>query len=204
MRTKKRWYFVWMLVFVLLVFVGCGEITKPPEETSPGKTDVQKDFVEKAIEEIVKNMKPDGPRSNEKKIQRSLAQYILKDHIALMAYFQSQEFSKMEYVMGNARVYINDENGDPLEEEDPNEKFWKKLYAEKAAACPDAASIELEIYADDISLEDIDPIKDETDCSSTEVFLFRIIALDENGDEISNQIGGGSRSRRHSGVCPWV
>lgn len=203
MRTKKGWYFVWMFVFVLLVFADCGKKPVEPVDTDSVIKDGQKDFVEKALKEIMKKMKPDGPRSNDKKIQRSLAKHILKDHTALMAHFHSKEFSDMEKVMDDATVYKNDANGDPLGDEVPNAKFWEDLYDEKVAACPEAASIELEIYADDISLADIDPIQDEEDCSSTEVFLFRIIALDEKGNVICNQGGGGSRDRFHSGVCPW-
>jgi len=206
MRTKKRWYFVWMIVFVLLVFAGCEKKPIGTKGTDIVTKDVQKDYVEKALKEIMKTMRPDGQRSNEKKIQRSLAKHILKDHIALMAYFQSQQWEKMEKYLeqaigdGKVKVYIkNDE--DPVLE-DPTAAFWAKLYGDKASKyLNQEVSIELEIYADDISLKDIKPIEGEEDCESTEFFKFKVIAVDKNGDVLSNQSGGG---RRHSRPCPWI
>ncbi len=206
MRSKKTLYFAWMLVFVVLVCVGCKKNDQPPVDTAYETKDGQKESVEKAIKEIVKKMKADGEKSNDKKIQRSLAKHILKDHVSLMAHFQSQEFEKMAKVMGlRAKVYKEkDEQGNPIWWEGDISVFWDELYKEKENLYPDSASIELEIYADDIALEDLDPPIDKKDCSSTEVFLFRVIALNEDGEEISNQDGGGSKDRDHSGPCPWV
>jgi len=208
MRFKKTFYFVWMLVIVMLVCAGCGKKSPPQEEAKivePQK-DGQQEFVAKAIKEIVKNMKADGGRAKEKKVQRSLAQHILKDHTALMAHFQSQKFDKMACVMGSeAKVYKEkDNNGDPIWYVGDMSTFWKDLYSEKENACTSAVSIELEIYADDISLVGIDPKEDKTDCESTEDFIFRVIALDEQGKVICNQGGGGKKDRRHTGVCPWI
>jgi len=200
MITKKRLYFVWMVVFVMLVFVGCTEKTGETEITSSEIKDGQKEYVEKALKDIVKKMKPEGPLAKTKKIQRSLAKHILKDHIALMAHFQSGEFDKMIDYLGDAQVYI----GEPGDWEVPDAEFWKNLYDNKAGKYLDKeVSIELVIYAVDIPLGDIEPPDDGKDCFSTENFLFKIIAVDENGDVISNQDGGGSRDRFHSGGCPW-
>jgi len=200
MITKKRLYFVWMVVFVMLVFVGCKEKTGETEITSSEIKDGQKEYVEKALKDIVKKMKPEGPLAKTKKIQRSLAKHILKDHIALMAHFQSGEFDKMIDYLGDAQVYI----GEPGDWEVPDAEFWKNLYDNKAGKYLDKeVSIELVIYAVDIPLGDIEPPDDGKDCFSTENFLFKIIAVDENGDVISNQDGGGSRDRFHSGGCPW-
>ena len=207
MRTKKRWYFVWTLVFVMLVFAGCGKKTEPPADTSLETKDGQKEFVEKALKEIVKKMKSDGQKSNDKKIQRSLAKHILKDHVALIAHFQSQAWDDIVKDMGNLRIKVYkevDTNGNPKWYEGDMKVFWSELYKDKVDKCSDFVSIELQIWADDILLADIDPKEDEKDCSSTEDFLFRIIALDENGNVICNQSGGGRIDRRHSGVCPWV
>ena len=198
MRTKKRWYFVWMLVFVMLVFVGCKEKTGETEIKGPEFKDGQKEYVEKALKEIEKKMKSDGPRAKSKKIKRSLAQHILKDHVALMAHFQSGEFEKMIDYWGDAEVYI----GELGSWEVPDAGFWKKLYDNKAGL-PGVASIELEIYARDISLTDIEPIVDGKDCKSKELFTFKIIALDENGNVISNQDNEARRDRFHSEACPW-
>jgi len=208
MRSKKTFYFVWMLVIVLLVCVGCGKKPAPSNDENivePQK-DGQKELVEKAIKEIAKNMKADGGRATEKKVQRSLAQHILKDHTALMAHFQSQKFDKMADVMGpKAKVYKEkDANGNPVWYEGEMSTFWCELYQGKQAACEGYVSIELEIYAADILLEDIVPKEDEEDCKSTEDFIFRIIALDEKGNVICNQGGGGTKDRRHTRVCPWI
>ena len=104
-----------------------------------------------------------------------------------------------------SKVYKKvDANGEPVYWQGDMGTFWSELYDDKAKAFPDAASIELELYAHAVTLEDIDPEKnDQKDCKSIEVFKFRIIALDENGNEISNQPGGGERDRKHSGACPW-
>lgn len=201
MRTKKRWYFVWMLVFVLLVFVGCKDKAGDTEITGPEIKDGQEKYVEKALKEIVKLMKtePAGVKSNNKKIKRSLAIHILRDHVALKIHFQKGDFGKMIDYLGDAQVKIGESGGWEV----PDADFWEGLHLEKMKL-PDAASTELVIYADDISLTDIEPIgEDPKDCKSTEFFKFKIIALDENGDVISNQDGEGRRDRRHSGGCPW-
>lgn len=213
MTTKKRWYFVWMLVFVLLVFVGCGKNQEGPKDSeSVAKNpesvakDGQKDYVEKSLKEIVKKMKSDGPRAKSKKIKRSLAKHILKDHVTLMAYFQSGQFDQMKNNLGNAQVKI--EGSDNWEDIDAD--FWRDLYEAKKKTCEDLGyknfSIELEIYADDISLKDIDDIpstEEKENCESREKFFFKIIAYDENGNVISNQDREGRRDRKHSQGCPW-
>jgi len=130
MRTKKRWYFVWMLVFVILVFAGCEKKPVQTDDTDPVSMDGQQHYVKKALKKILGKMKPDGPVSNDKKIQRSLAIHILKDHTALMAYFQSQQWTEMEGVMRNATVYLNAANG-VREDGVPNKGFWQKLYDKK-------------------------------------------------------------------------
>lgn len=203
MRTKKRWYFVWMLVFVLLVFVGCKEKPGETEITGPEIKDGQEKYVEKALKEIVKLMKtePAGVKSNNKKIKRSLAIHILRDHVALKIHFQKGDFGKMIDYLGDAQVKIGESGGWEV----PDADFWEGLHLEKMKL-PDAASTELVIYADDISLTDIEPIdkdEDKKDCKSTEFFKFKIIALDKNGNVISNQDGEGERDRRHSQGCPW-
>jgi len=199
MITKKRWYCVWMLVFVLLMFTGC----KKGQEV----------FVEKSLKKILKKMEPTGTRSETKRIQRSLAIHILADHTALMANFQSNQFSEMEKVWKNAigtenvKVYLHNDNGVRGAVEVPDTKFWEDLYEAKKKECRDAgheaASIEIVIYSVDISLEDINPVEGEEDCKSTEVFEFKIIAHDEKGNVISNQDGEGRRDRFHSTGCPW-
>ena len=207
MRGKKILCLVCMLALVMLVSAGCKKKPEEPEDTTPEVEETQKDYVEKALKEIEKTMTADGDIAKQKKVKRSLAKHILKDHAALMALFQSKQFDAMAAYLGSAQVYKEkDENGNPIWYEGDMSKFWNDLYDEKVNT-PGAVSIELEIYADNISLKDFTSKQDEqddVDCESTEVFLFRIIALDENGNVISNQDGGGERDRRHSGPCPWV
>ena len=197
MRTKKRRYFVWMIVFILLVFVGCSK--KPDSDTK----DEQKELVEKALKNIEQKMHSADAKVKSKKIKRSLAQHVLKDHVALMAHFQSQQFTKMgELMVGNATVSSHDGDGNPIKI-DPTAGFWKTLYDNKADL-DGVASVELVIYATDISLTDIVPIdEDKKDCQSTEFFKFKILAIDENGNVISNQDDEGEWDRRHSSGCPW-
>lgn len=202
--TFKKGYFVWMLVFVLLVFAGC------KKGSDVIVKDGQKELVEKVLKKIVQKMNPEGPLAKTKKIQRSLAKHILKDHIALMAHFQSGEFEKMKDNLGEAEVRI----GGSGSWAKPNAQFWDDLHGEKAKDYDlTKISIELVIYATDIPLADIvsDPdeaIQDDAtqvkeDCESTEFFKFKVIAVDENGDIISNQDGEGRRGRFHSDGCPW-
>jgi hypothetical protein len=208
MRGKKIWCLVCLLVLGMLVSAGCKRKPDEPMDVIPEVEETQKDYVEKALKEIEKQMTAVGDIARQKKVKRSLAEHILKDHAAMMAHFQSQAWDEMVKDMGDLeriKVYKEvDANGDPIWWPGDMGTFWSELYDDKAKAFPDAASIELEIYADAVTLEDIDPEKnDQKDCKSLEVFKFRIIALDENGNEISNQPGGGERDRKHSGACPW-
>ncbi len=202
MRIWRSRYFVCVLVLMVLMLVGCD---KDDDEWGERSLRNERDFVKGAISTVMTKMHWQGSIAGQIDTRRSLAQYILADHAALMAFFQSQEWMKMEIQMaGEVELYTFDENGNKEVWEGDTHKFWEKMYTDKVAVCADAYTIELEIDCTHADLVDIDDPLRKYNCKSTEFFEFHVVCKDEKGRTISNQTGGGGNGRDHSETCPWI
>jgi hypothetical protein len=199
-------FFPCVLVLIVLLLVGCGEKVKQPVGSDTASLETQRDYVEGAISTIMTKMEWDVNAEIAKKIRtrRSLAVHILKDHTALMAYFQSKQWEKMDIVRGDkAKLYTFDSEGKKVLWDGKINVFWEKMYKEKAQAYSTAASIELELEVTHVTLDDVENPTKTLDCKSQEFYEFRVVCKDENGKVISNLKGVGSGIRCHSEDCPW-
>ena len=206
MGNKKTWSFAWVLVFIGLLCVGCGEEVKPTEEPVVMVEKTQEERVEDAISKVVETMRPDGDVANTYRVQRSLALHILADHLALIAHFQSQNFEAIAKLMGDRKsikVFRSDENGEPIWWEGDIDVFWRKLYEDKRIICGEEVYIELQIYSEEITLIDVIPMADGIDCEALEAFKFHVVCKDKEGNIISNARGGGEIGLKHSEDCVW-
>lgn len=206
MRSKKNWYFAWVLVFVLLVCAGCKKDEEMSVQTDSQQLRGERDLIEETIAYIQDMMDINIVEMRNKVKKRSLARKILGDHISLNVLFQLKKYHTMSEVMGdNTELWLEGDENNKVNGKTNIQQFWKDRYEEKMVECPDAAFLELVFWSEGrINLTNIDPPQNGVDCTSVENFRFAIIAIDAAGDPISNQSGGGSTGRDHSEDCPWI
>lgn len=213
MRSKRVMYCTWMLVFVMLVSVGCLE--------------KEAQWHKKTIKKLESRMEVEtGPGfkttvDNLGKKKRSLALYIADDHSKLAALFMTKQFDSMAKEMG-VGVTLDDNVMSDLKDisdywKEQHDKKYNSLKPEEKQNFDSKYTIELQIWAYRISVSEYQSVRIAnrtvsgtqveytSDGQSVEFFEFDVVLREvKNGKIVSNQSGNGEWPRGHSEECPWI